>query len=376
MDLSSSSLTRNPSAYQTAQAASSAAITSGAVSLRLIQSLVLLAAFEVGHALYPAAYLTVGTAARLATIIGLRSTKYSTQPWSAALESWRLREEKRRLWWAIFLLDRIINIGNPELQFVIPDPTSNDMLPTSDVDWDEGHMGPNEAFLSTQRHLVPVKGSFAKAVQAAYMLGKVLRHIDPEHQHELGGGDLLDEAIQINKVLVAMNRCFEDSLHHETTQKRMSWNCKLNAMSLCATARSLLYSHYAAREPIAQEDALLTIELYRDVTEGLDQLLSSTVPILIDMNRQSLAEAGKPTSLARQEVTSVSPLSAHFLYQTIKLLAWRVRERHDAHLHQQLREAIRVMHAMGEIWIVGESYTRLLKQGKVLEQVGWSDERA
>jgi hypothetical protein len=227
------------------------------------------------------------------------------------------------------------------------------MLPTSDVDWDEGHMGPNEAFLSTQRHLVPVNGSFAKAVQAAYMLGKVLRHIDPEHQHELGGGDLLDEAIQINKVLVAMNRCFEDSLHHETIQKRMSWNCKLNAMSLCATARSLLYSHYAAREPIAQKNTFLTMELYRDVTEGLDQLLGSTVPTLIDMNRQSLAQAGVPTLLARQAGASISPLSAHFLYQASKLLAWRVRERHDAHLHQQLRAAIKALHAIGETWMVG-----------------------
>lgn len=173
------------------------------------------------------------------------------------------------------------------------------MLPTNDIDWDEGRMGPNEAFLSIQRHLIPVNGSFAKTVQAAYMLGKVLRHVGPEYQHEVRGDDLLDEAIQMNKVLVAMNRCFEDSLHQETLQKRMSWNCKLNAMSLCGTARSILYSHYAAREPIAHEDALLTMEFYRDVTEGLDQLLSSTVPILADMNRQSLAEAGTPTFSAR-----------------------------------------------------------------------------
>lgn len=106
MKLFSSSITGDLSHYQTARTACSAATVSGAISLRLVQSLVLLAVFEIGHGIYPAAYLTVGNAGRIAAIMGLRITKHHKQQSGAPPETWRLREEKRRLWWAIFLLDR------------------------------------------------------------------------------------------------------------------------------------------------------------------------------------------------------------------------------------------------------------------------------
>jgi hypothetical protein len=79
--------------------------TSGAISLRLIQSVVLLAVFEISHGLYPAAYLTVGRVARLATVAGLHNRKSAQQLFKPA-DTWSSWEEHRRTWWAIFVLDR------------------------------------------------------------------------------------------------------------------------------------------------------------------------------------------------------------------------------------------------------------------------------
>ena len=42
-----------------------------ALSLRLIQSAILIATYEVGHAIYPAAYLSAGHCARLCHAVGL-----------------------------------------------------------------------------------------------------------------------------------------------------------------------------------------------------------------------------------------------------------------------------------------------------------------
>lgn len=91
--------------YNVAKQSCFFAESGGYVSLRLVQSLVLLAVYELGHAIYPAAYLTVGRAARLATVIGLHNMKQAKQLFVTA-DMWTVREEQQRTWWAIFILDK------------------------------------------------------------------------------------------------------------------------------------------------------------------------------------------------------------------------------------------------------------------------------
>lgn len=78
--------------------------SAGFVCLQLIQCLVLLTAFELSHAIYPAAYLTIGRAARLGLLAGL--SRRQIQPLFKPAETWTLREEQRRTWWAVFVLER------------------------------------------------------------------------------------------------------------------------------------------------------------------------------------------------------------------------------------------------------------------------------
>lgn len=78
--------------------------SAGFVCLQLVQCLVLLTAFELSHAIYPAAYLTIGRAARLGLLMGLY--RRQTQPLFKPAETWTLREEQRRTWWSVFVLER------------------------------------------------------------------------------------------------------------------------------------------------------------------------------------------------------------------------------------------------------------------------------
>jgi hypothetical protein len=75
------------------------------ISLRLLQSVILVALYELGHGIFPAGYLTVGYAARMGIMMGLHDRKGSAQLLKPS-STWTLREEERRAWWAIFLLDR------------------------------------------------------------------------------------------------------------------------------------------------------------------------------------------------------------------------------------------------------------------------------
>ena len=76
----------------------------GLISLELVQSTVLLSVYEIGHAIYPAGFLSVARAARLSMIMGFHNRE-SPQIFQSP-ETWTRREEERRTWWAILIFDR------------------------------------------------------------------------------------------------------------------------------------------------------------------------------------------------------------------------------------------------------------------------------
>jgi hypothetical protein len=93
--------------YLATRHAISDAEAAGVLTLQLLQAKILLTVFELGHAMYPSAYFSVGSAARFGTALGvnqcLETTDLSISP-EAALET----EEKKRSWWAILMLDRLV----------------------------------------------------------------------------------------------------------------------------------------------------------------------------------------------------------------------------------------------------------------------------
>jgi len=93
--------------YIISKSLSSALENEGIVSLRLLQSTILLALYELGHAIYPCAYITIGRAARLAMLMGLQNKQADPQLYKPA-DSLTKREEERRAWWAVFVLDRSV----------------------------------------------------------------------------------------------------------------------------------------------------------------------------------------------------------------------------------------------------------------------------
>lgn len=77
--------------------------------VQVLQAAILIAVFEIGDAVYPAAYLTVGGCARYAIAMGLdKINKCRLGGEHTRTASWMEIEEKRRVWWAILTLDRSV----------------------------------------------------------------------------------------------------------------------------------------------------------------------------------------------------------------------------------------------------------------------------
>jgi hypothetical protein len=78
---------------------------SSIVSLAVLQAGVLLALYELGHAIYPAAFLSIGACARYVHALGINvSRTLKTRKVLTLVEV----EERRRVWWTIVILDRFV----------------------------------------------------------------------------------------------------------------------------------------------------------------------------------------------------------------------------------------------------------------------------
>jgi len=93
--------------YQAARRYVSALEDTSTVSLCLLQALVMIALYELGHGIFPAVFLTVGRAARLGVLMSLHCRNFarSTQLLKPS-GTWTPREEERRTWWATLVLER------------------------------------------------------------------------------------------------------------------------------------------------------------------------------------------------------------------------------------------------------------------------------
>ena len=91
--------------YRTARRYLNALEEASSASLHVLQAFVLVALYEVGHGIFPAAYLTVGRAARIGLLRGVHDRKNATQLFQTP-QTWTSWEEERRTWWAVSILER------------------------------------------------------------------------------------------------------------------------------------------------------------------------------------------------------------------------------------------------------------------------------
>lgn len=77
--------------------------TAGILTLQAMQAGILIGLYELGHAIYPAASLSISACARYGLSLGLdwRSSTNIAQQYN-----WVELEERRRVWWAVIILER------------------------------------------------------------------------------------------------------------------------------------------------------------------------------------------------------------------------------------------------------------------------------
>jgi hypothetical protein len=167
----------------------------GVMTIQTLQAGILIAAFEIGHAIYPSAFMSVAGCARYGFALGLdRVILSSSENETCGSET----EEQNRVWWSIVLLDRIINIGQPGRPLLVPDLGVDVFLPGRDAEWDHEMPSAPRYTVATPTIKWGDMGPFALVAQASRLLGQVLRHVcEPSGLDE-------EEAILLDRTLRAL----------------------------------------------------------------------------------------------------------------------------------------------------------------------------
>ncbi|KAH7244553.1 uncharacterized protein BKA55DRAFT_86070 [Fusarium redolens] len=343
-------LPQNNPSYLKAKHYSFIAESGGTINIRLIQTIALVALYELGHRIYPAAYLTIGQAVRLTTMVGLHSQKDAKQLFIEP-ETWTLCEEQRRTWWAIVMLDRIVVAGSPQLLMAAPDPSTNDLLPCNDDDWRNGRIGFNEALFTRNFHSPSSMGQFARVCQAVHVFGKVLRHIQ-SRKKDTDPVELTAEALQLHIVLTTL----EQGIMSNDCDIMTTHGSLHSALSLCSLARLLLYNEYACNEPsfsTARERLAAEVEMQQISLASIQDIVSKTIP---QMARQ-IVSASQQQSMGPRH----SPILAGCLYHAATECAWFVKENNDAEMVAGLEAITQALEVLKSEWAVCDEYLSYLE---------------
>jgi hypothetical protein len=161
---------RTPS-YSAAKRSLLEAEIAGVLSLPMLQALIILNLYEIAHAIYPAAYLSIGSCSRYGMALGVdRQAELDLNGRDLSLLE---QEERRRAWWVVVILDRYMNLSFPDRSLSTKDPEPGDLLPIDDQPW-EGAMVDAPQFFTAASPADVRMGSFARLAQSTYLLSRVL----------------------------------------------------------------------------------------------------------------------------------------------------------------------------------------------------------
>ncbi|KAH6888444.1 putative fungal-specific transcription factor [Thelonectria olida] len=164
--------------YRIAKKLHHAAESTGPLSIPVLQAGILIAVYELGHAVYPAAYLTVGACARYGLALRIDRLSLELEDEAGTPRLWNELEERRRIWWAVLMLDRFLSLSNPSRPLSTEHPTFDTYLPVDDSAWDDGTAKPADV-VSISTGFTLKMGSFARLAQATYLVSQALRSLSP-----------------------------------------------------------------------------------------------------------------------------------------------------------------------------------------------------
>lgn len=311
----------------------------GQMSVSLLAAHVLVSVYEITNAIFPNAYLSVGHCAKLCLAMGWHDKRNATQLLPKA-DTWGEVEERRRLWWAVLLLDRFLHLGlrfRPLFFQTIP---PEEIIPADDKAWDAGDVSVNHLLVMSLTTSASV-GSYARLCQAAHLLGRVCQHVN-EHPSSEDADFHFQEAWQISKALRALLALLQND---SSTSPALSHQL-FTSRAIVYSALLLLFDVHCCIE-VDEIEACggnrgLRLDLQQAALEGMREICFEVHSFAIEVEQF--------VATSRLGWKELSPLLINCLYFAGSNFAWFYRENGNDEALQCLNDLRRIMEIFREPW--------------------------
>lgn len=307
---------------------------------------VLLATYEYGQAMFPLAYFSISHCARIFYSLGTHDKKKATQIFGV-LDTWVETEERRRLWWATMILDRIAHAGfrfRPLSTHTIP---PDEIIPANDDEWDAGEYSVNSLLvmsIETNTTVAP----FARTCQAAHLLGKVCSHVN-DHPSAADVDMHLEEAVHICRAVAAFKLVLDHDVASSQSPHRL-----ITARAVCLSALQLMYDTHSCIEVDHVESAGgnrgRRLELQQLAIDGSKKAAQDSVDLANELE----------TYAASNHAACISPLVLNCLYSAGGTWAWYYRETGSDPYLQKLNTIRHALVTLQSQWQATVDYLSLL----------------
>ncbi|KAJ4153896.1 hypothetical protein LMH87_010362 [Akanthomyces muscarius] len=304
---------------------------SGIFSLLVLQAGILIACYELGHGVYPAAFLSISSCARYAMALGVDSSVGGHL--DPKIETFDL-EECRRVWWAILVMDRFMNLSNPKRQLVTPDPDTSNYIPVDDKNWDNGTTGAEDACTLGSANGLEI-GRFARLAQAAHLLSLVIKDV----------AEGSNDSSQLRRTIFAL-------VHVSRIEARLR---RLELCTQMATCFSgiLLLDHPTSFQQVASPH----YSSHADATLSTES--SSVVEATIQM-----AERMKGAYDSIKDI--MAPFVLHVNYKAASIYLQRAIEEPDSEAAAYVAALKKSLQLFSQRWLVADAYLSLLERRETL----------
>ncbi|VUC29718.1 unnamed protein product [Clonostachys rosea] len=309
--------------------------TASTLSICTLQASILIALYETAHAIYPAAYLTVGACARQGLALGVdKLSMDSVRDGNGRISSWQEVEERRRAWWAVLMFDRFLSLSNPSRALSTEDPPFDAFLPVDDAVWDDWSSTPGESIRFSAGFNLKM-GSFARLAQATRLLSQGLRSISLSASK--GDVPQPDETSQLRRTLLALVSVVD----REATVRKLEY-CAPSALSLSTILLLEENRTYQDSPHDSIESSWLPFEsLWPESHTALDRLLEAAVSY-------------SATCPAVPDAPHIVPIFLiHVMYQVVSILLRLSQGSPNGGIRDQIS---RIKHFLGQIstrWRLG-----------------------
>ena len=316
-------------------------------SLDVLQAAILIAVFELGHGMYPAAFLSVGYAVALANTVGLDNYPSSPAMFGPPQNQTEL-EERKRTQWAVLLLDRFIVIGGHGRALQTREPGLDRPLPCDDSQFNVGEFALSST-IGAIHTAANRQSSFARTCQVTHLLGSVKRHLDSQEIDKTRYGA---EGLQLHRTTTALATAVQEELEQGSGSLSSGlWS----SMALCFSTLFMLYEAHCH----APETWVTTSEQQEMQVIAADGLRKTTRAVAKYTQHLKIA-------IEQSDLGEVSILACECIFSAASMCVWFVGETGEAEASDMLAELRSSLQVVQGRWRVAKS---------MLEVVDW-EERA